>query len=111
MEINPLVGMSTEDRLDAFLLDTFQTHTRHDRTMVYKDIYECYLQWCEAMDIPPVGSQIQIGAALRRRYFFLNRGNYKHWFIEIKEDLMSEELENEFGTGDPEPAGDGSTSG
>jgi len=102
MERNQFLGMSQKEILDTFLLDTFQPHTRRDRTMRYEEIRDCYKQWCEAMDIPVMGNHVVLGAALKRRFFCVKAGNVNHWFLEIKEELkeIDEALDDAFGSGD-----------
>lgn len=109
MEKNPFLDMTIEERLDAFLLDTFQTHTRHDRTMTYAEVWDCYEQWCEAMNIPPIGGKIHMGAALKRRFFSIKPNNLKRWFIELRDDIKAqeeEELDGLFSEGGLGPTGD-----
>lgn len=93
MEHNELVNMTIAERLDAFLLDTFQTHTHHGKTMVFSEIWDCYEQWCEAMGIPPIGGKVHMGAALRKRFFCIRPNNLKKWFIEPRSDLQAQEDE------------------
>jgi|DEB0MinimDraft_3_1074331.scaffolds.fasta_scaffold04044_9 hypothetical protein len=93
MENNPLVQMTIPERLDAFLLDTFQTHTHHGKTMTYAEIWDCYEQWCEALGIPPIGGRVHMGAALRKRFFCIKPNNQKKWFIEPRADLQMQEDE------------------
>ena len=92
MEIkgNEYIKMSIPEQLDCFFADTFISHTKSHKCMMYKEIAECYEQWCDATGCAPLATQYQLGKALRNRFFHKNIGNYKHWFLEIRPDLLEE---------------------
>lgn len=87
---HPMKSLSIEEQLDLFFDDTFRTHTRNDRTMEFSEIQRCYEDWCEAMEIPPIAGKLKLGVALGKRFFYVNRANIKHWFIEIRPDILEE---------------------
>ena len=91
-----LLDMTIKERMDEFITSTFQPHTDRRRMMTFPEVWDCYEQWCEAMNVPVMGGQLHLGVALKARFFSIKPKNRKLWFMEVKPDMLaSEEEESE----------------
>ena len=85
-----LLKMTIEERMDEFLTETFQPHTDRRKMMTFEQVWNCYEQWCEAMNVPVMGNQMHLGVSMKARFFNIRPNNRKLWFMEVKPEMLEE---------------------
>jgi len=85
------LDMTVPEQLDCFFSDTFISHTKSHRCTLFPVIMDCYEQWCDVTGCAPLATPHLMGRSLANRFFKKNLGGRKHWFLEIRGDLLEED--------------------
>ena len=85
------LDMTLEEQIDSFFADTLISHTHHDKTMLFTARMEFYQQWCEHTGCAPLAGDYKLGRQMARRFFHKKVNGRKHWFCELRPDLLNDE--------------------